>query len=44
MKNKTTFLLEIDTEIWEKFKSKVTKNKTLNEAIVDLIKNFCGEK
>jgi len=30
--------LEIEKELWIKFKSKVTRDKTLNEAIVLLIK------
>jgi len=37
---KVKFLLEVDKELWEKFKSKVTRDKTLNEAIVSLIENF----
>ena len=30
--------LEIDKRLWEKFKEKTPRTKTLNEAIVDLIK------
>jgi|GEM_PF-3384309 len=29
--------LKIDRDLWEKFKGIVTRDKTLNEALVDLI-------
>lgn len=37
------FLLKIDKELWEKFKSKVTRDITLNDMIVELIKKFVEE-
>jgi len=36
--------LEIEKDLWEKFKSKVTKDKTLNDAVVNLIKKEVGVK
>jgi len=30
--------LEIDKNLWEKFKEKIPRTKTLNDAVVDLIK------
>lgn len=30
-------------ELWEKFKAKITKNKTLNEVIIELIEKFVEE-
>jgi len=30
--------LEIEEELWKKFKAITTKDKTLNEAVVELIK------
>lgn len=30
--------LEIDLELWEKFKEKIPRAKTLNDAVVELIK------
>lgn len=41
--NEQLFLLKINKELWEKFKSKVTKDITLNEKIVELIKKFVEE-
>ncbi len=41
------YLIVVDDELWEKFKSKVTKDITLNEAIVSLIRQVVegeGEK
>jgi len=31
-------ILDINDGLWEKFKAKVPKSKTLNEAVVELIK------
>jgi macrodomain Ter protein organizer (MatP/YcbG family) len=36
-------ILDIDNEVWEKFKGMVSKNETMNEAIVKLIKKEIGE-
>ncbi len=44
MSDKTSFLLEIDRELWNKFKANTTKDKTLNEAIVELIKKEVSGK
>lgn len=30
-------ILEVDNHLWEKFKAKVSKDKTMNEAVVKLI-------
>ena len=32
--------LEIEKEVWEKFKSKVTRDRTLNQAIEYLIEKY----
>jgi predicted CopG family antitoxin len=34
----TKYTITIDDELWEKFKQTVTKDKTINEAIVELIR------
>lgn len=31
-------ILDVDDRLWERFKKIVTKDKTLNQAIIDLIK------
>ena len=36
--------LDIDKEVWEKFKSKVPRNITLNDKVAELIKQFVDEK
>ena len=36
--------LEIDKNLWEKFKATVTRERTLNDAIVDLIKEDLKRK
>lgn len=36
----TKLMLKVEDELWEKFKSKVPRTKTLNEAVVDLISDF----
>ena len=32
--------LEIEKKVWEEFKSRIPRNITLNEKVVELIKNF----
>ena len=32
--------LEIEKEIWDRFKEITPRTKTLNDAVVDLIKNY----
>ena len=39
----TKFLLTIPEETWSSFKSKVTKDITLNEKIVSLIEGYSNE-
>jgi hypothetical protein len=39
-KNKITYMLSMPEDIWYKFKSKITKDKTINGVILDLIKEF----
>jgi macrodomain Ter protein organizer (MatP/YcbG family) len=34
----TKYTIEVDNETWRKFKETVSKNETLNDAIVQLIK------
>lgn len=36
--------LEIDDELWQKFKEKIPRTKTLNEAIVELIQNKLAQQ
>lgn len=36
--------LEIDKELWDKFKEKVPRTKTLNDSLVELIKLFVNKK
>lgn len=40
MENKKTvsFLLEIDRDLWESYKATVTRDKTLKQSVVELIK------
>ncbi len=41
----TAYTLEkIPVDLWEKFKKKVTKDKTLGEAIIELIKKEVEKK
>jgi Txe/YoeB family toxin of Txe-Axe toxin-antitoxin module len=35
----TKYTIDVDDELWEKFKQVVTRDKTMNEAINELIKN-----
>lgn len=37
-------ILDIEDELWERFKKTVTKDKTLNQAIVELIKKEVEKK
>lgn len=37
-KQTITYPIIIEEELWNQFKGIVTKNKTLNDAIIDLIK------
>jgi len=37
-------ILDIDNELWEKFKAKVSKSKTMNEAVVELIRKYVEGK
>lgn len=43
MSDKASFLLELDRDLWERFKAITTKDKTLNEAIIELIKKKVEE-
>jgi len=36
--------IEISKELWERFKLKVPRNKTLNQAIVELIEKKLSEE
>jgi len=36
--------LEVNKEIWEKFKSITPRTITLNDKVVELIKKFIGER
>ena len=36
--------LEMDRNLWEKFKKIMTKDKTLNDHVVELIEKVCEEK
>jgi len=44
MANIKPITLEIDEEIWNKFKDNVPRRKTLNQALVELIKQFIYKK
>lgn len=35
----TKYTIDVDDELWEEFKRVVTRDKTMNEAINELIKN-----
>jgi len=39
----TKYTITVDDAVWEKFKAFVTKDKTLNDAIVELINRRVGE-
>jgi len=40
----TKYTITVDNELWGKFKQVITKDKTINDAIVELIKEKVGEK
>ena len=44
MGKKITYQFEIDEEIWDKFKSRLNKNISLDRAIINLIKDFIAKK
>lgn len=44
MKTIRPITLEIEEVIWKEFKSNVTRDQTLNDKIVELIKKFNEEK
>jgi hypothetical protein len=44
MANIKPITLEIDEEIWNKFKDKTPRSKTLNDALVELIKQYIYKK
>lgn len=39
----TRYLLDVPSELWEKFKNTVPRETTLNDAIVELIKKKVAE-
>lgn len=45
MKNKNikTFLLEIPAEIWEKWKDKIPRSISINNALIDLLRKESGK-
>ena len=40
----TKYTITVENELWKKFKQTVTKDKTINQAIVELIKQHVGER
>ena len=40
----TKYTITVDDEVWKKFKRTVTKDKTINQAIVELIKRKVEKK
>lgn len=40
----TKYTIMVDNELWEKFKRTVTKDKTINDAIVGMIEQRVGGK
>jgi len=34
----TKYTITVEDELWEKFKQTITKDKTINEAIIELIR------
>lgn len=38
------YLIKVDSELWEKFKQNVTKDRTINDVIVDLIARYVEER
>jgi len=37
------YTITVEKQLWERFKRRVSKDRTLNDAIVQLIENFCAE-
>jgi len=40
----TKYTIVVDDDLWKKFKRTVTKDKTINEAIVEMIRERVEEK
>ena len=40
----TKYTITVDDEVWKKFKRTVTKDRTINQAIVELIKRKVERK
>jgi len=40
----TKYTIKVDDELWEKFKQTITKDKTINDVIVELIKQRVERK
>jgi len=38
------YLIKVDDDLWDRFKQNVTKDRTINEVIVDLISQYIEEK
>jgi len=38
------YLIKVDDELWNRFKQNVTKDRTINEVIVDLIVQYVEER
>jgi metal-responsive CopG/Arc/MetJ family transcriptional regulator len=39
----TKYTISVDDELWKKFKRTVTKDKTINQAIVEMIRRRVNE-
>lgn len=37
------FQLKVPSELWQKFKAKTTKDITLNEKLLELIRGYCND-
>jgi len=40
----TKYTITVDNELWEKFKRTITKDKTINDAVVKMIEQRVEEK
>jgi len=40
----TKYTVTVDEEVWRKFKRTITKDRTINQAIVELIKREVAKK
>ena len=40
----TKYMLTVEDELWKRFKQTITKDKTINQAIVELIKQRVEER